>query len=725
MKKQSNPLTRRIPRELTGDWRKYLVVFLFLVLTIGFVSGMYVANESMMRASADGVTTYKLEYGHFELSHAADDALLAAIETGDKADVRQFYTDKARRELDAKFPGEFRSRFDKEFRAKFDAEFQNQVKQTLLAGGLDADAAAAMLGTAVAQAKADGTYQSAYSSAYQGAYTTAYHEAYNEAWAEIAGEIDEKYADTEEKYDLNDPDFQAVPVTVYENFYRNEDEDHDNDGTSDGTIRVCTQTDEINLACLIDGAFPVRDDEIAIDRMHADNVGLHTGDTITVGGESYRISGLIAYVNYATLHEKSTDLMFDALKFDVAMVTPGGFDRLQKPVHYVYAWQYNNAPDDMGSDEAMGGVLLDILIVIIAFIFAVTISNTITKEASAIGTLRASGYTRGELVRHYLAMPVIVTLLAACVGNALGYTVFKNVVVSMYYNSYSLPTYKTVWNPEVFLHTTLIPVVLMFVVNLLIITRMMCHTPLQFLRHDLKKTRRKKAARLPNWSFFARFRLRIIFQNISNYLILFAGVFFIMVMLAMAIGMPSTLMHYQSRTADMMFTKYQYALKSNEDENGDVITTHNPDAEAFCMTSLVRKSDVLDEEVSVYGIADNSRYVQIADLSGLQGNEVYISAPYADKYRLAVGDTFTLDEKYEHKQYTFTVAGIYDHCQSIAVFLPADNYRAVFDLDADAFSGFLSDTEITTSTRTASQRSSPSATSQRWPISSTTRWAPT
>ena len=65
MKKRTNPLTRRIPRELAGDWRKYLVVFLFLVLMIGFVSGMYVANESMMRASADGVTTYKLEYGHF------------------------------------------------------------------------------------------------------------------------------------------------------------------------------------------------------------------------------------------------------------------------------------------------------------------------------------------------------------------------------------------------------------------------------------------------------------------------------------------------------------------------------------------------------------------------------------------------------------------------------------------------------------------------------------
>lgn len=71
----------------------------------------------------------------------------------------------------------------------------------------------------------------------------------------------------------------------------------------------------------------------------------------------------------------------------------------------------NFATEDMGSDEAMGGMLLDILIVIIAFIFAVTISNTIVKESSAIGTLRAPGYTKGELIRHYLSMPVIVTIL--------------------------------------------------------------------------------------------------------------------------------------------------------------------------------------------------------------------------------------------------------------------------------------------------------------------------
>lgn len=76
------------------------------------------------------------------------------------------------------------------------------------------------------------------------------------------------------------------------------------------------------------------------------------------------------------------------------------------------------------------------------------------------------------------------------------------------------------------------------------------------------------------------------------------------------------------------------------------------------MTSLLRKSDTLDEEVSVYGISDDSRYVKIDDLTHLKENEAYISASYADKYDVSVGDDVTLDEKYENQQYTFRVAGI-------------------------------------------------------------------
>ena len=105
-------------RELSGDWKKYLVVALFLILTIGFVSGMYVANGSMLKAAEDGKTKYKLEDGHFELQKKADAELLAAIGTGEKADVKQYYLDKATKELDEKFEKEFAEKFDAQMAEK-------------------------------------------------------------------------------------------------------------------------------------------------------------------------------------------------------------------------------------------------------------------------------------------------------------------------------------------------------------------------------------------------------------------------------------------------------------------------------------------------------------------------------------------------------------------------------------------------------------------------------
>ena len=60
-KRIKNPLIRRIPRKMRCEWRKYLVVGLFLILTIGFVSGMYVANGSMIKALEKSISRYMLE----------------------------------------------------------------------------------------------------------------------------------------------------------------------------------------------------------------------------------------------------------------------------------------------------------------------------------------------------------------------------------------------------------------------------------------------------------------------------------------------------------------------------------------------------------------------------------------------------------------------------------------------------------------------------------------
>ena len=695
MKKIKSPLKRRVTRELFGEWQKYTVIALFLILMIGFISGMFVANHSMLTSAENKKKEYNLEDGCFELNKKADEKLISAVEKGEKADIRQYYLDKGYEEA------------DKEVKKVVDENLKASMDDRTFAVFADSED-----------------------------YQKALDEAKEEAHKEVEKEVNKEYDKAVEKYDLEDPDFKPVKIKLYENFYKDAVEDNDLDGEKDGNIRIYKDRDDVDLYSIHKGKMPSNENEIAIDRMHADNVNIKVGDTINVGGNDYKVTALIALVNYSTLYEKPTDSMFDAIYFDVAIVTDEGFDRLNKSIHYNYAWTYENKPadekeekklsenvmgalisqavvseseiegflpnysnkaihfatNDMGGDKTISGIMLYILIAVLSFIFAITISNTITKEASVIGTLRASGYTKGELVVHYMTMPVLVTLIAAIIGNILGYTCMKLIVINMYYNSYSLPTYETIWSSEAFIKTTLVPVIIMFVVNLIVIARMMRFSPLSFLRHDLKIKKRKKAMRIPSWKFMSRFRVRVLLQNIPNYIVLMLGITFVMLMMSMAVGFPESLDKYQKNVADMMFVKNQMVLKENVDEDGNRLKTTTSSAESFCMTSLEFEKGEYKESISVYGIEKDSKYVKIP--RSLEENEVYISTTFSDKYDVEQGDTIKLGEKYDNTTYEFTVAGIYDYSGALTVFMPDDNYRSCFDKDADYFTGYMSDDEI-------------------------------
>ncbi len=701
-----NPLRKRIGRELLREWKKYLALSLLLVLSIGFVSGMFVANDSMESSALEAYEKYAIEDGHFELKDKATDFLLDA--------------------------------------------------------------------------------------------------------------------------------FVSRGITIYPQFYKDLEEDYNLDGVKDAKIRVFQMRESVNRACLMDGRFPETADEIVIDRMHADNQNIKVGDVIRLSGAEKTVTGLVAFADYSTLYENNSDVMFDALTFDIAAMTAEGYASLDGEQTWQYAFVYNDrpkdvkaqkersdtlaeqlavlaatggmldradeadalkadidnwkayledvaaradalqarrdalqarvsamtpealyasaaeitaetdalvqeanaleaesdqiedaknhlealepyeehqneltdyvpeyanqaihfAPEDMGSDKAMGEVLLIVLVVVLAFIFALTESSTITEEAAVIGTLRASGYTRSELLRHYLAVPAIITLVSAVIGNVLGYSVFKNVVVSMYYHSYSLPTYQTRWNGDAFIKTTLYPMALMLAVNLLVIARKLRFTPLQFLRRDLSASKRKRALKLPNWRFLRRFRMRILLQNGAAYLTLFLGIFFVMVLLAFSIGMPATLKNYQDNAAQYVLADYQYLLRSTEQEDGEPLQTSEPTAERFSISGLKTVDGVhIGEDVTVYGSMENSRYFTIPD--DLAEGQCIASADYMEKFGLQIGQTVLLKERYTEKTHEFTIAGSCDLPGTIAIVLPNEAFNRAFDLDSGSFTGFLASHEIT------------------------------
>ncbi|MBQ9134802.1 MAG: ABC transporter permease [Lachnospiraceae bacterium] len=543
------------------------------------------------------------------------------------------------------------------------------------------------------------------------------------------------YDESFEKYNIEDGNFELAweadegllaelekeAVTVYENFYVEEETKE-----IDSTLRVFIDREEVNKVCLMEGEMPQSAAEIAIDRLYASNNGIGVGDTLTVGNTSFTVSGTVALSDYSCLYQSTSDMIFDATLFGVAVVTEEAFENLgDAHLHYSYSWKYDKAPagdaqekemseaflevlaqkaivmnfipryvnqaivfagNDIGRDGVFVMILLYIVMAIIAFVFAITTNNTIAKEAAVIGTLRASGYTKGELVVHYLTMPMLVTLLSALVGNVLGYTVMEDFASGMYYNSYCLPTYVVLWNASAFVKTTVVPLAIMFLINLLILVKKLQLSPLRFIRRDLSIKKKKKAFRLNTGiKIMTRFRLRVIFQNMPNYITIIVGMFFANTIMLFGSGMEPLMDHYQEEITSNMISEYQYLLKLPAE-------TQTENAEKFSAQGMKTiEGKLRSEDITVYGIVQDSLYIDL-DVSG---NKVYISNAYAEKHGIEEGDTFTIKESYGDTEYSFKVEGIYYYPAGLAVFMEDTYFKEVFDMEEESFTGYFSNEEIT------------------------------
>ena len=514
---------------------------------------------------------------------------------------------------------------------------------------------------------------------------------------------------------------ESEGVTLYENFFKDEK------SVNDSKLRLFKVRTEVNIICLLDGSMPQTDSEIVLDRLYMKANNIKIGDSIQVSDLSYKVVGIVALPDYSALYENNTDFMFDTEKFGVGAVTEAGFDRMNNDnMRYCYAWQYNTpltdrfskeasdraddflsaiaqkttllnfipavrssairfSGNDLGHDRIMILVMLDMLIVIVAFIFTVITSNTITREANVIGTLRASGYTKWELIRHYMTAPVAVLLIASVIGNVMGYTFMKTLMADMYLGSYSLVSYKTLWNGDAFVLTTIVPLVILIAINFVMLLYKLSLSPLQFLRRDLKRHQRKKAFKLnTKIPIMIRYRLRVLFQNIPGYITIFAGIFFSSVIMVFALLFHPLLDNLEKQTQEHMLASHQFLLKMP-------VETENSDAEKYNAGSLKIVNGDFSEDVSVYGISDHSRYYT----GSFEEGKITVSTAYADKYRLSVGDTVTLEDEFGEESYQFKIGGMYEYPSTLAVFMPISEFNETFGLEPDAFIGYLCDSEIT------------------------------
>lgn len=518
---------------------------------------------------------------------------------------------------------------------------------------------------------------------------------------------------------------EILGVSVYENYYVDENI------KDERVLRIYKNRENTNLVTVMKGSLPDNRNEIALERLFAENNNYAIGDIITISGIDRRITGYVSVPDYSSLFEKNSNLIMDSFNFGIGIVTEEVLESFTNDaITFNYSYYFNDRSlskgekrdlsndilnslvedkvmltnfctaennnsisfleNDLASDVPLMKVLLYIIIVIMAFVYSIVISSTIDEEAAIIGTLLASGYGKSELIGHYIGLPIRVTFISAVIGNLLGYTVMPGLFKDMYYGSFSLPPMEIRLNMEALLLTTIFPILIMISINYLTLLRKLSISPLNFLRKELNKKKNKRPVKLPNLSLFSRFRLRIIIDNRANYLTLGIGVIFASLILMFGLCLSPLIEHYVDSIKSSVISNYQYILKTPMEAGNE------KKAEKFVFTSFETYYKPANKyiDVSFYGLNENSKYLPELSLS-YENLGVCFSDGLAKKLKKKIGDTVTFIDPFTRDEYELIIAEIYDYPPGLAVFMSRNQLNILLDYEEGFFNGYFSNVELT------------------------------
>lgn len=345
------------------------------------------------------------------------------------------------------------------------------------------------------------------------------------------------------------------------------------------------------------------------------------------------------------------------------------------------------AADDKFIDKAAGLAAGVIVLILFAYVISVFVVHSIEQEAGIIGTLYAMGIRRGELLRHYLALPVLITLAAGIIGTALGYSdLGVRVQMQECYGYFSIPDLNTLYEPYLLVYGIVMPPIVAVLTNFLVIRGKLEQPALSLIRRE-QKTGKTQNIKLHSSSFVHIFQIRQLLRERRTAFTVFFGMFISLLVVMLSMNCYVLCDHIKTENrADTRFA-YMYTYKHPEKQ---VPEGGEP---AYGITL---KKEVLgyNLDVTLLGIDRNNPYFDIVkdgDDTFCGENKVQISSAMAQKYHLTTGDDLVLKDEENDRNYAFTIEGIVPYSTSFFAFMDIDSMRALMGADEEYYNIVFAD----------------------------------
>ena len=482
------------------------------------------------------------------------------------------------------------------------------------------------------------------------------------------------------------------------------------------TVRIFDMPEKLNLCDVRDGSMP-EDGEALITQDFADIHGIKAGDVVDLGKYSYKVSAFATKADYIYMLEKLSGYV-EKDKFAVMVVTHDDYDKIDADETGYYSIKYNrdnekevreklnddyviasylaattNTRISMPVNEGdavsnMATMYAPIMFIIVLALIVMVLGRNIRNEQYLLGTFIALGFSRKQIVGHYMRFGLLPGIVGSVLGTIAAIPVTK--AITYFYIAYDFEkiNYTVRYDVAAVLAALILPSLIYCLAIAVQASKLLRKSAVDLLRNTGKNSRAIRIMRNSHARTQLKMRVRSVLGHPGRSVVTVIGVcvaaFCILTGLIMRDSLDS-LMH-DGLTSSV---KYEYLYRLNSLGNG------TPDkGEALFQNYYEVENNTV--QLSTQGIDEGSKYFPDETDTGekLDLDKYYLTSAASETYGVRPGDEFTFYNIADLKEHKVKISGVVTDNTHCYLYTSRDNAAKLAGVDDGTYNCIISDEKL-------------------------------
>lgn len=303
---------------------------------------------------------------------------------------------------------------------------------------------------------------------------------------------------------------------------------------------------------------------------------------------------------------------------------------------------------EIDEGAAYVGIFSGLFLFIAMLSVITTMTRIIKNQKLEIGTLKALGFSKYKITRHYVGYGFWVALLGALLGILLGRYFLGSVFLNIEMSFFEMPEGRVFIKPLTYVASLLV-VIVTSIITFLTCYKELRKKPADSLRNELPSVNGRSLnittkGIFKNMSFSSKWNLRDIIRNKFRTITGVIGIVGCCTLIVCALGMLNSMNNFIKIQFDDLYNfDYKLNLKENVKQSRIDELTNKYGNNTSMTLNIEIKDDNDDREANTLFVDDSNGYVRFANkdykFKTLDRNDgVYVTYKFSDKYNLKIGD---------------------------------------------------------------------------------------